>query len=1335
MMQGSGPHTIVYNDPGDYDVSLQINCAHGQDILQRAKYIHVERPPLPSDYGDAPEGAIAYPSTGVLGAFPTCRSSGPAGYIRHSGNMGSFLGNKVDHETDGNAGSCSASKVFDQDELCYEADSGLWAPDAFTLRDSAGVIQVVPLCAEFAGTALGEPCEVAKWGRNINLYYYTDHVPGGAFINVLIDWNQDGSWGGSSVCTSAETPRYTDEHVLKNFPVPGGTAGHLSLLNPSDFSIGPHSGFVWARMTITETPVALPWDGSGVFDEGESEDYLLKITPKNHLFDFGDAPCRTRMADNGAQHRMFQDVYLGATIDAEPDGQPDDQALGDDHNGRDDEDGVEFRTDWIIGDTAEVAVTCSVGGMLKAWVDFNQDQDWDDKGEMALDTQVAAGKNILRILVPPDAKEDSTFARFRFSLQRIPGPDGLVEDGEVEDYRVFLRVVHYDFGDAPLPFPTLQADNGPRHLISSLHLGAAVDWEANGAPSAKYDGDDNAGMDDEDGIQFIPPFVPGYHFDYTLSLSAPGFVTAWIDFNNDGDWEDDWEQIQLGRRLLEPRTDHPGMPHYFSAYIPPEAAPNKVAARFRISSTPELPYTGSALNGEVEDYSFPVGAGMDSLDWGDAPDPPYPTLAIHDGPRHIISDHAGFVTVDKEPDGMPSLLADGDNLNGVNDENHYRFITPLVRGHNARIEYWPKDTSILNGWIDFNRDGDWDDPFEHCINDLAVSNSGHPDTAVFKVPLSTVEGYSYARLRMSENSGISYTGMAVFGTVEDYRILLGSMSLCARDSLALVALYNSTNGASWHNRSNWLSGPLSAWYGVELDGCRVKALRLPKNGLTGVLAPEIGHLDAMEILDLSTVTFADSFPNQISGALPAELEQCSALVDMNLSNNRFSGSIPAALGNLSRLEIMQLSGNELTGAIPAELGNLNSLQHLALNRNALEGEIPVALCSLVNLRELYLSDNQLTGTIPIEIGNLSNIRMLVFGRNHLHGTIPAGLYTLTNLTHLGLYNNEFTGTLAPEIGNLVNLFMLHLYENQFEGELPEELYTLLRLRQLRLHGNRFNGVISPAIGSLNQLQFLTLDENNFSGALPDEMADLEHIELISVYENHFTHFPDVSSLPALESLLLQNNRLTFGDIEPNMSVAAHTFTYSPQDSLGSERDTTLIVGARFQLHVDVDGTANAYQWQRNGADLPGATDATLLIPAVSAADIGSYICRITNSIAVDLTLYTRPIHLFIDGYTAAPELSSRQPDCFRLEQNYPNPFNPETLIEYQLPQSTHVWLAVYNLQGQCVRLLVNNVEDSGVKRVIWNARGDDGKKLSSGIYMYRLEAGDYSAVRKMVLLQ
>ena len=88
------------------------------------------------------------------------------------------------------------------------------------------------------------------------------------------------------------------------------------------------------------------------------------------------------------------------------------------------------------------------------------------------------------------------------------------------------------------------------------------------------------------------------------------------------------------------------------------------------------------------------------------------------------------------------------------------------------------------------------------------------------------------------------------------------------------------------------------------------------------------------------------------------------------------------------------------------------------------------------------------------------------------------------------------------------------------------------------------------------------------------------------------------------------------------------------------------------------------------------------------------------------------------------------PAEFALSQNYPNPFNPETVIEYALPQSGDVSLVVYNLRGEEVALLINDAIPAGNHRVSWNASG-----VVSGIYFYRLQAGDFVQTRKMVLLK
>ena len=93
------------------------------------------------------------------------------------------------------------------------------------------------------------------------------------------------------------------------------------------------------------------------------------------------------------------------------------------------------------------------------------------------------------------------------------------------------------------------------------------------------------------------------------------------------------------------------------------------------------------------------------------------------------------------------------------------------------------------------------------------------------------------------------------------------------------------------------------------------------------------------------------------------------------------------------------------------------------------------------------------------------------------------------------------------------------------------------------------------------------------------------------------------------------------------------------------------------------------------------------------------------------------------------------PTDFALQQNYPNPFNPETSIRFQLPEAADVTLSIYNLRGQLVRKLVNERKQAGFHEVTWNAKDNAGNKLPSGVYLYRIQAGAFTDVKKLTLLR
>ncbi|MFC1683669.1 FlgD immunoglobulin-like domain containing protein [Candidatus Zixiibacteriota bacterium] len=93
------------------------------------------------------------------------------------------------------------------------------------------------------------------------------------------------------------------------------------------------------------------------------------------------------------------------------------------------------------------------------------------------------------------------------------------------------------------------------------------------------------------------------------------------------------------------------------------------------------------------------------------------------------------------------------------------------------------------------------------------------------------------------------------------------------------------------------------------------------------------------------------------------------------------------------------------------------------------------------------------------------------------------------------------------------------------------------------------------------------------------------------------------------------------------------------------------------------------------------------------------------------------------------------PKRFALYQNYPDPFNAGTEILYALPRACHAHLEIYNVLGQRVRVLTDEFRTAGYHTVHWDGRDENGRPAASGIYLYRLQAGEYANTRKMVLLK
>ncbi|MCP4546855.1 MAG: hypothetical protein GY835_10370 [bacterium] len=174
----------------------------------------------------------------------------------------------------------------------------------------------------------------------------------------------------------------------------------------------------------------------------------------------------------------------------------------------------------------------------------------------------------------------------------------------------------------------------------------------------------------------------------------------------------------------------------------------------------------------LDDVSIRIPGDGEPIDFSDSPDPTYPTLLASNGARHaIVAGYSLGTVVDGEADGLPSPLADGDDLNGVpDDEDGVIFTLPLVVGSPGQAQVTASAPGMLNAWFDFNADGDWADAGEQIFIDLPLVAG--PNPIGFPIPIGATPGMTYARFRFNVVGGLSYTGFAEIGDVEDYYVEL-----------------------------------------------------------------------------------------------------------------------------------------------------------------------------------------------------------------------------------------------------------------------------------------------------------------------------------------------------------------------------------------------------------------------------------------------------------------------------------------------------------------------------------------------------------------------------------
>ena len=297
-----------------------------------------------------------------------------------------------------------------------------------------------------------------------------------------------------------------------------------------------------------------------------------------------------------------------------------------------------------------------------------------------------------------------------------------------------------------------------------------------------------------------------------------------------------------------------------------------------------------------------TGGQSTAYDFGDAP-APYPTLLAQNGARHLIV--PGFFLgggVDGEPDGLPNATATGDDVNGSADEDGVLFTSPLIVGHSATVQVTASAPGKLDAWIDFNGNGSWADPGDQVFASFPLAAGAN--NLSFSVPASAVPSPgTFARFRFSSAGGLSFTGAAPDGEVEDYQVgIQGEVDLDlfieAPDAVAtggsLVSFLSITNNGPMVATGVVLTEPLPP--GTTFLGASPSQGSYSVTG--GVLVCSLGSLSAGASATVSVALQANTAgPLTLSVAAAAhEVEDRVIAHDGTtfLHNNNFTSVVEVA---------------------------------------------------------------------------------------------------------------------------------------------------------------------------------------------------------------------------------------------------------------------------------------------------------------------------------------------------------------------------------------------------------------------------------------------------------
>jgi len=360
-----------------------------------------------------------------------------------------------------------------------------------------------------------------------------------------------------------------------------------------------------------------------------------------------------------------------------------------------------------------------------------------------------------------------------------------------------------------------------------------------------------------------------------------------------------------------------------------------------------------------------------------------------------------------------------------------------------------------------------------------------------------------------------------------------------QDSLALVALYNSTGGANWVNHTNWLTtAPVNTWYGVTTYNWRVTGIALDSNNLKGTIPVSLKNLPYLSVLNLSN--------NQLTGSIPSWIGNLNNLSSIDLSNNQLSGTVPSSLSNLTGLAMLELSNNQFTfagmeGIVDLVPDNANGTSFYApqatipLNNNGYILSVSVGGTPSNNTYKWYQNDTL--------VATISSDSTFAFTTNGQYWVVATNAVA----TELTLYSDTITISGLPIKDITLSAKETNervLLQWQTIGEVNTASFTIQRSTD----GKTFSDIATKeAVGS---------GDNGYSFSPPAPLKGVTYYRIKVVDKDGVISYSNVASVqftvnsnqltvypnPAKSSVTIRGNNITSVHVLDNMGRVIEVFS-------------------------------------------------------------------------------------------------------------------------------------------------------------------------------------------------